>query len=112
MDLIIDKYFNLEKNLWEISLNGDLDINSSRKLKNKLDKILKDTKADVVIDAEKLTYIDSTGLGILIGLLKKIKKNNNDLIIENPQNNVLKIFKITGLFKVIKIYKEGELING
>ena len=112
MDLIIDTYFNSEKNLWEISLNGDLDINSSRKLKNKLNKMLDDKNSGIVINAEKLTYIDSTGLGILISLLKKIKKTDNELIIENPQNNVLKIFKITGLFKVIKIYKEGELING
>jgi|LGVE01.1.fsa_nt_gb anti-sigma B factor antagonist len=112
MGLIINTNFISENNLWKVDLIGDLDINSSIMLKDKINEILDEKEESVEFETSKLSYIDSTGLGVMIGLLKRLNNYENVMSIINVQDNILKIFKITGLFKVIKIYKEGELIEG
>ena len=61
----------------------------------------------MIIDCKELKYIDSTGLGVLIGVLKRIKDNNgNDsgnITITNLKPYIEKIFKITGLDKIFLI---------
>ena len=47
--------------------------------------------------------IDSTGLGAMIGVLKKLKTDNKEIYIINPKSNVKKIFTITGLDKIFKV---------
>ena len=55
------------------------------------------------INLERLDYIDSTGLGVMIGVLKKLKMDNKEIYILNPKSNVKKIFTITGLDKIFKV---------
>ena len=55
------------------------------------------------INLENLEYIDSTGLGVMIGVLKKLKVGNKEIYIINPRSNVRKIFNITGLDKIFKV---------
>ena len=112
MKLNIDVQYNKSENHWDVKLIGDLDINSSIELKDRMTEILDDKEENIVIDASELSYIDSTGLGVLISLLKRLNNNEKMLLIKEPQDNILKIFKITGLYKVIKIEKEGERIEG
>ena len=71
---------------------------------NKLyDSLLEREIVDMKINLENLEYIDSTGLGVMIGVLKKLKVGNKDIYILNPRNNVRKIFNITGLDKIFKV---------
>ena len=58
---------------------------------------------DVVINMQNLEYIDSTGLGILVGVLKRLKQKEKDIYILNTKANVKKIFTITGLDKIFKL---------
>ena len=58
---------------------------------------------DLKIDFTNLEYIDSTGLGALIGVLKRLKVNEKDIYIVNARKNVKKIFTITGLDKIFKV---------
>ena len=55
------------------------------------------------INLSNLDYIDSTGLGVMIGVLKKIKSEEKEIYIINPKSNVKKIFTITGLDKIFKV---------
>ena len=55
------------------------------------------------LNLENLDYIDSTGLGVMIGILKRLKIENKEVYIEKPKNNVRRIFNITGLDKVFKM---------
>ncbi|MBW4875477.1 MAG: STAS domain-containing protein, partial [Paeniclostridium sp.] len=58
---------------------------------------------DMKINLTNLDYIDSTGLGVMIGVLKKLKINGKEIYILNPKINVKKIFAITGLDKIFKV---------
>lgn len=55
------------------------------------------------MDFTNLEYIDSTGLGALIGVLKRLKVNDKDIYVLNARKNVKKIFSITGLDKIFKV---------
>lgn len=87
----------------QIVLSGEIDIYTSQSFKNELNQVVSSCKGDIFIDCKELSYIDSTGLGILVGALKEIRKDNNDIYICNLKENIKKLFIITGLDKLFKI---------
>lgn len=91
---------------WEVKIMGEVDIHSSTEVKEKLESILDEREKSMIINAEELDYIDSTGLGMLIGIVKRLKQNNLELVLAKPQSSILKLFRITGLDKVIRIREE------
>jgi anti-sigma B factor antagonist len=103
MSLEISKRFDEEKSLWDIQLVGDVDIQSSSHLKEEINGMLNQVETDLTIDCANLSYIDSTGLGVLIGVLKRVKLVEKEITIVNAQNNIKKLLNITGLDKIFKI---------
>ena len=59
---------------------------------------------DLVIDLEKVEFMDSTGLGVLVGGLKRVRTHEGSLELVCTQERLLKIFRITGLSKVFAIH--------
>ena len=93
-ELLEDKY--------QVTPIGEIDIMSSEELKKEI-KDLIDEKKDIIINGEEIEYMDSTGLGVFISLLKKTRENDNKIVIKNLKPNIYKLFNITGLTKVFKI---------
>jgi anti-sigma B factor antagonist len=58
----------------------------------------------LVIDMEKVEFLDSTGLGVLVGGLKKVRAHDGSMRLICNQERLLKIFRITGLAKVFAIH--------
>ncbi len=83
-----------------IVVAGEIDISSAPDFKEKLYSGIGDVPADVILDFTNLEYIDSMGLGILVGALKRIKQHNHNIVIKNARSTVKKLFRITGLDKV------------
>jgi anti-sigma B factor antagonist len=98
--LKLKKSYEETSNFWHVEISGEVDIHTSTNLKEALNNILNDREATIKLDCLNLSYIDSTGLGVLIGILKRVKKNDNDIEIVNPQTNISKLFSITGLDKI------------
>ena len=103
MSINIDSKLNDEKGFWDISVEGELDVSTADKLKEYLHNLADEKIFDMKINLERLDYIDSTGLGVMIGVLKKLKMDNKEIYILNPKSNVKKIFTITGLDKIFKV---------
>ena len=108
MNLSISEKYEQSKDRWHVSLVGDLDINSSSYLKEKLNDLIDRKCSFLALDFSELSYIDSTGLGVLIGVLNRVKAENCEMVIMNPKTNVEKLLKVTGLNKIFKIIEEGE----
>ncbi len=96
---------NKEKEALEIVLTGELDIDSSAEFQDELTKLFTQNQGNIYVNVENLSYIDSTGLGILIGAMKKVKEKENEIILVRPQNSMIKLLNITGLDKIFKIQK-------
>ena len=103
MSININSTLDSQNKFWDVNLGGELDVSTSDKLKEYLHKLADQEMLDMKINLENLEYIDSTGLGVMIGVLKKLKVGNKEIYIINPRNNVRKIFNITGLDKIFKL---------
>lgn len=102
MSLEIQYSITSENNL-EVKPIGEVDIYTSPDLKNKVFELIENKKLNMVINGEKLEYIDSTGLGILMSIYKKMQENSLNIKILNLKPNIYKLFDITGLSKVFDI---------
>ena len=93
----------IQDKLIEIKPIGEVDIYTSPDLKNKVFELIEEKKSDLIINGESLDYIDSTGLGVLMSIYKKMQENNLNFKIINLKPNIYKLFDITGLNKVFNI---------
>ena len=84
-------------NFWEIGVSGELDVSTADEFKEYLHKLIDEEIRNIRLNLETLDYIDSTGLGVIIGILKRIKVEDKEIYIKSPKDNVKKIFSITGL---------------
>lgn len=103
MSLLIKKTYDDVENQWKIELTGEVDIYTAGQLKDTFIKLIEERKESIRINAEKLEYIDSTGLGVLIGALKRLKQENKNIIIYNIKPSIKKLLNITGLDKIFVI---------
>ena len=77
-----------------------------------LENVLKNESTNVIIDFTKIDYIDSTGIGEMVGYLGKFSNQNRKLILVNPSERIMKLLKLARLDAVFKIYSsEEEAIN-
>jgi len=91
-----------------VDLNGEIDVYTSPKVKDAIGDLIDKGHYNLVINLEKVRYIDSTGLGVLIGGLKRVREHGGtvNLVCTNPQ--IKKIFDITGLVKIFGIYDDED----
>lgn len=95
------KHRNYNNTLY-LSLSGELDEMSANFTRNEMDNLMQDNAIkQIVIDLSELTFMDSTGIGILIGRYKKMKTKNIPIFICNPNNHIEKIFQMTGLYEIM-----------
>lgn len=103
MSININSKLDSQNSFWDVTIEGELDVSTADKLKEHLHGLVEQEVVDIKINLNNLEYIDSTGLGVMIGVLKKIKISDKDIYIINPRSNVKKIFTITGLDKIFKV---------
>jgi len=83
-----------------IIIIGEIDISTAPDFKTRLYEVIGDGTKDIELVCDGLSYIDSTGLGILVGALKRVKNHQNNVYIYQLRENIKKLFRITGLDKV------------
>jgi anti-sigma B factor antagonist len=87
-----------------ISLAGEVDLYTAPELKQELLEAIGNDAKNVVVDFTNTTFIDSTTLGVLVGGVKRLRPNGGTLSIVCSDQNITKIFEITGLDRVFTIY--------
>jgi anti-sigma B factor antagonist len=73
-----------------------------------LENVLKNESTNVIIDFTKIDYIDSTGIGELVGYLGKFTTQNRKLILVNPSERIRKLLRLARLDAVFKIFSTEE----
>lgn len=91
-----------------VSVGGEIDVYTAPKLRDKITELVAAGAHKLVIDLEAVEFLDSTGLGVLVGGLKKVRAHDGSLHLVCTQDRLLKIFRITGLAKVFAIYDSVE----
>ena len=92
-----------------VTLEGEIDVYTAPRLKEALVEAVEDGCLYVIIDMDKVTFIDSSGLGVLVGAVRRVKERSGAVRLVCSRENILKIFRITGLDKVFPIFSDvGE----
>ena len=86
-----------------VAVNGDVDVYTSPSLKARLLEVVDGECSRLVVALDGVGFIDSSGLGVLVGALRRLKERGDEMRIVCSSEQVLKIFRITGLDKVFPI---------
>ena len=85
-----------------IMMIGELDEYSANYTRDILDNCFVENRfSSVVFEMSKLDFMDSTGIGVLIGRYKKLKNKNKSIFISNPSSTIEKIFKMSGIYQIM-----------
>jgi anti-sigma B factor antagonist len=91
-----------------IVVGGEIDVYTAPRLRDKITELVASGVHVLIIDMEAVEFLDSTGLGVLVGGLKKVRAHGGSLQLICTQERLLKIFRITGLAKVFTIHASAE----
>ena len=96
-------FITLENGMIVFKLVGELDEHSAEKARRLMDEaLLTNNYTAIIFDLSRLSFMDSTGIGIVIGRYKLARKQNKNTYVKNPSATVDKIFKMSGLYEIIK----------
>lgn len=101
MSLQIQRNYNQELNKWNFCLEGEVDISTASRFRTEIEEAYQKKAADIELDFQHLSYIDSTGLGVMIGAYGRMKEKGNKIVLINPKENIKKLLSITSLDKVL-----------
>ena len=91
-----------------VVVGGEIDVYTAPKLREQLIDLVSSGQYHLVVDMEGVEFLDSTGLGVLVGGLKRVRAHEGSLRLVCTQERILKIFRITGLTKVFPINTSVE----
>jgi anti-sigma B factor antagonist len=87
-----------------VGVAGEIDVYTAPALREQLSDLVARGKYHLVVDMEAVDFLDSTGLGVLVGGLKRVRAHDGSLELVCTQERILKVFRITGLTKVFPIH--------
>jgi anti-sigma B factor antagonist len=87
-----------------VVVNGEIDVYTAPSLRERLNELVAAGNRDLVVDMQGVDFLDSTGLGVLVGGLKRVRSLDGSLQLVCGQEKILKVFRITGLTKVFPIH--------
>jgi anti-sigma B factor antagonist len=88
-----------------IDVGGTIDIYTAPRLRELLIDLVNKNNYQLIVNLERVEFLDSTGLGVLVGGLKRVRAHDGSLDLVCTQERILKIFRITGLTKVFGIHE-------
>jgi anti-sigma B factor antagonist len=88
-----------------VDVEGEIDVYTAPRLRELLIDLVNKNNYQLVVNMEKVEFLDSTGLGVLVGGLKRVRAHDGSLDLVCTQERILKIFRITGLTKVFGIHE-------
>ncbi|MBP6491439.1 MAG: STAS domain-containing protein [Clostridia bacterium] len=101
MSLQMQSSYNKELDQWDLTAKGEVDISTAPQLRQYLDGAYQEKKADILLHLDELSYMDSTGLGVIIGVFGRMQESENRILLINPRDNIKKLLSITSLDRIL-----------
>jgi anti-sigma B factor antagonist len=87
-----------------LEVGGEVDLYTAPELRERLTALVEGGNRRIVVDLGRVEFLDSTGLGVLVGALRRLRGVDGELALVCAQERLLKIFRITGLDRVFTLY--------
>ncbi len=95
-----------------VHVAGEIDVYTAPVLRRYLDEQIHQGVVDLVVDLGQVTFLDSTGLGVLVGRLRFMRQHGGSMVLVSDNERVLKVFGITGLDRVFDIRPTLTAVDG
>lgn len=96
-----------------VDVTGEIDVYTAPVLREELASLIDAENTDILVNLTGVRFMDSTGLGVLVGALKKVRTVGGDLQLVIDQEKILKVFRITALTQVFTIHSSlDEALQG
>jgi anti-sigma B factor antagonist len=86
-----------------VSITGEVDLSTAPLLRKSLYSALDDGALRLILDFAGVSFIDSTGLGVIVGALKRVSESGGTLAVRAPIRPTRRVFEVTGLDRIIEI---------
>lgn len=101
--------FNLETlptgdNCAVLRVNGEVDVYTAPEVRERAVQLLADDFVHLIVDLGDVVFLDSTGIGALVGVLRRVRTQDGSLMLVTSSDRLLNIFEVTGLGNVFDIY--------
>lgn len=98
---------NTRDKLLIVNFNGELDHHSAEEIRKEIDKVYFEKRLkSIVLDLKNLNFMDSSGIGLIMGRYKNVLDNDGKLYIINVSSRVEKILKMSGILKIVQMYND------
>jgi len=87
-----------------VEVAGELEMHSAPHLRQELLQACEGSEPRVLVDLSGLSFIDSTGIGVLVGALKRARENGGSLVLVCASERIRRVFEITGLLQALPLY--------
>ena len=98
-----------------VEIDGELDLETSPTFREIVDEKLNhfDSIKHLVLDLQKVSFIDSSGLGVILGRFKRLNQHGGKVSAIHVSDQIRRIFQLSGLLKIMEIYedRQGALNN-
>lgn len=86
-----------------VYLEGELDHCSAQNIRRLLDGCIRDGDVkNMILDMERLAFMDSSGIGVILGRYKQIKDKGGRMMVRNMNRQVERVFRLSGMNQVIE----------
>lgn len=86
-----------------VNVQGEVDVYTAPRLREELHRSLDQGSNKLVVNLADVAYMDSSGLGVLIGALKRAREEKGDLLVAAPNARISRILEVTGLSKIFNV---------
>ena len=84
------------------AITGDIDHHAARGLREELDDVISRSRPELlIIDMENVGFMDSSGIGLILGRMRAVRANGGELLIKNARRDIAEVIKISGLSQLI-----------
>jgi len=103
----------LKRGVLIVRVEGELDMHVANQFRECVDNALTVSGVQhVLLNFKDVTFIDSSGLGVILGRYKRIHASGGNVLIAHIQSQVLQIFELSGLLQIMKLYSsEAEALE-
>lgn len=91
-----------------VNVEGFLDSSTFPELQEFLEELIQKQTYHIVVNLEKLDYISSAGIGVLMGMLQEVRGNEGDLKLINMSSKIRNLFDMLGFSQIIRIYDDAR----
>jgi anti-sigma B factor antagonist len=106
MNITINKQQNDEGIV--VLVGGEIDAFTAPKLREEILPLAEGEHKSIIVNLKDVSYLDSTGLGVFVGLFKQLKQNDGELRLIELSDRLVRLFEITGLSNIMNISAHSE----